>query len=110
MKKRRILAVILTGIILAACMPGIHVPASAGNISRILQEKDTDKVQWPAGPKKKGLSSDSAILMELSTGQILYKKMAPVREFWPGRRMGRIRSSGRHLRFMQIIRFLPAAE
>ncbi len=74
MKKRRILAVILTGIILAVCMPGIYVPASAGSISRISQKKAADKVQWPAGPKKKSLSSDSAILMELSTGQILYKK------------------------------------
>lgn len=30
--------------------------------------------QWPSGPSKSSLSSDSAIVMELSTGTILYQK------------------------------------
>lgn len=32
------------------------------------------KVTWPGGPSKSSLSSDSAIVMELSTGSILYRK------------------------------------
>lgn len=74
MKRRRILAVILTGIILIAGMAGKYTGVSAESVNGISQKKDTKQVQWPKGPKKKSLSSESAILMEISTGQILYQK------------------------------------
>ena len=74
MKRRRVLAVILTGIILVASIAGGYTKVSAESANRISQKKETEYVQWPEGPKKKSLSSNSAILMELSTGQILYKK------------------------------------
>lgn len=38
-------------------------------------------VQWPEGPKKKSLSSASAIVMELSTGSILYSKNINVKHY-----------------------------
>ena len=74
MKRRRVLAVILTGIILAVSIAGGYTKVSAAGTRRISQKKETKNVQWPEGPGKKSLSSESAIVMELSTGQILYKK------------------------------------
>lgn len=76
MKKNRILAVILTSAILLTSLAGNSARAAVLGNSRIEQAKakNADKVTWPSGPDKKKLSCDSAIVMELSTGLILYQK------------------------------------
>lgn len=61
MKIKRILATLLTGVML---IPGITIPNSTAQAA----------TEWPSGPAKSSLSSDSAIVMELSTGTILYQK------------------------------------
>ena len=75
MKRKRILVAILAGVLLLTSVAGGSVQAAATSGNRIAQKKDaTNTVKWPSGPKASSLSSDSAIVMELSTGQILYKK------------------------------------
>lgn len=68
MKIKRIIAMMLTGVMLLTgtglgtlAMPQIQAQVQAAS-------------KWPSGPKKNKLSSDSAIVMELSTGTILYEK------------------------------------
>lgn len=74
MKRKRILAVILTGVLLVSGLTG-NCASAAISGNRISQAKKTQKeAEWPTGPNKSSLSSDSAIVMELSTGEILYKK------------------------------------
>lgn len=58
MKLRRILSAFLMGIILFINISGTSAVAAG----------------WPSGPKPGSLSCDSAIVMEVSTGTILYKK------------------------------------
>lgn len=55
---------------------GSSVQAAGSGTGLIAEKKETKKtlVKWPAGPKAGSLSSDSAIVMELSTGEVLYKK------------------------------------
>lgn len=76
MKRKRILAAILSGVIFVSGLTGNCAQASVQSTGRISQTKNTTekKVKWPTGPSKNSLSSDSAIVMELSTGQVLYKK------------------------------------
>ena len=70
MKKNRVMAAILAVAIVLSGLAGSStakaLPASQGK----------GKVTWPSGPSKNKLSSDSAIVMELSTGLILYQKNA----------------------------------
>ena len=78
MKKNRILAIFMAGVILLTGFAGCGVKASATGAGRIAQTKATQntKVNWPKGPDKKKLSCDAAIVMELSTGLVLYQKNA----------------------------------
>lgn len=55
-------------VLLIAALPATRVEAMP---NRIAQAK---KVEWPSGPDKKKLSCDSAVVMELSTGLVLYQK------------------------------------
>lgn len=68
MKIKRSIAMLLAGVMLLTgtglatlALPQTQVSVQAAS-------------KWPTGPKKKSLSSDSAIVMELSTGTILYEK------------------------------------
>ncbi|MFG6393513.1 MAG: D-alanyl-D-alanine carboxypeptidase [Lachnospiraceae bacterium] len=83
MKLRRIVSVLLAGIIIMANTAwtgssaavqdnSILMPAPAEKQTK--KSQDSKDVKWPAGPKPKSLSCDSAIVMEISTGSILYKK------------------------------------
>lgn len=54
--------------VIAVCMAGLII---AGNLCTSISQA---AVRWPSGPKKSSLSSASAIVMELSTGSILYTK------------------------------------
>ena len=82
MKLKRIVSVLLTGILLVAGMPGTSSLASvntSGLVHPVRKQAKTGSsgskdVVWPSGPKPGSLSSDSAIVMEVSTGLILYKK------------------------------------
>jgi D-alanyl-D-alanine carboxypeptidase len=59
MKIKRVLAAVMTGVLLAGSICGSVGAASS---------------KWPTGPKKKSLSCKSAVVMELSTGTVLYSK------------------------------------
>ena len=82
MKLKRIVSVLLTGILLVAGMPGTSSLASVNTSGLVHPARKQAKtgssgskdVVWPSGPKPGSLSSDSAIVMEVSTGLILYKK------------------------------------
>lgn len=85
MKIRRIFTALFMGIIL--CTGILETPAETALAYSALSEASlaqtainpTKKtaaktVQWPSGPNPSKLSSDSAIVMEISTGTILYEK------------------------------------
>ncbi|MDD7404005.1 MAG: D-alanyl-D-alanine carboxypeptidase family protein [Butyribacter sp.] len=77
MKRKKTLRKILCGILLTSSLTAVCVTdvAAAGVISQTKSATATQKsATWPSGPKKSRLSCDSAIVMELSTGSILYKK------------------------------------
>ncbi len=81
MRKTKVVITILCTAILASgiAVPGMTDTAGAAGISGIRCTNASTanmpgKVSWPSGPNKKSLSSNSAIVMELSTGSILYKK------------------------------------
>lgn len=81
MKLKRIVSVLLAGIIIMAGIAGTASSAAVHNNSLLMpapkqakKSQDSKDVKWPAGPKPKSLSCDSAIVMEISTGSILYKK------------------------------------
>lgn len=59
MRGKKLIAFLLAGILLAG---NICCPSAKAS------------VKWPSGPKKGSLSCSSAIVMELSTGSILYSK------------------------------------
>lgn len=59
MKRKRIFAALMAGIIMVGSICGSTAQAAA---------------KWPKGPDKGSLSSASAIVMELSTGTVLYSK------------------------------------
>lgn len=79
MKLKRIVSVLLAGIILMTNMAWTSSSAAVNNNGLVMPTRkqaggDSGNVKWPAGPEPKSLSCDSAILMEISTGSILYKK------------------------------------
>lgn len=74
MKRNRILAAILAGVILFTGLAGNSATAAGMGLIAQTKTKDTGKVTWPLGPDKSKLSCDSAIVMELSTGLVLYQK------------------------------------
>ncbi len=59
MRGKKLIAFLMTGVLLAGSICSSSAKAA---------------VQWPKGPKKGSLSCASAIVMELSTGSILYSK------------------------------------
>ncbi|RHU98791.1 hypothetical protein DXC08_01310 [Clostridium sp. OM07-9AC] len=59
MKRKRIFAALMAGIIMVGSICSSTAQAAA---------------KWPKGPDKGSLSSASAIVMELSTGTVLYSK------------------------------------
>ncbi len=81
MKLKRIVSVLLAGIILMTNAAWTNSSAAMGNNGLVMPVRKQVKngqgsknVKWPAGPEPKSLSCDSAIVMEVSTGSILYKK------------------------------------
>lgn len=62
MKLKRIASALLIWVLLFTSIAGTS------------QAKQTSNYKWPSGPKPKSLSCDSAIVMEISTGSILYRK------------------------------------
>lgn len=71
MKKNRVVALLLCAALLLSGFTNTMVKA-AGVTGK--QTTTAQKSKWPSGPSKSSLSSDSAIVMELSTGTILYRK------------------------------------
>ena len=69
MKLKRTVALLLCGVMLltGTGITTLTIPANAVTAQ-------ATQTKWPSGPKKNSLSSDSAIVMELSTGTILYEK------------------------------------
>lgn len=78
MKKFGFLAVALCSVMLVTSVAGVSASASVDSANKVSMTANApsteNKVEWPTGPSKSSLSSDSAIVMELSTGTILYKK------------------------------------
>lgn len=75
MKRVRILAAVLSAaILLSGLAGGSTTEAQAAWHFEQIRDKEAARVSWPIGPNKKKLSCDSAIVMELSTGLILYQK------------------------------------
>ncbi len=81
MKLKRIVSVLLAGVILMTNIAWTTSSAAVSNNSLVMPARKQAKngqgsksVKWPSGPKPKSLSCDSAIVMEVSTGSILYKK------------------------------------
>jgi len=75
MKLKRIVSVLLAGIILMTNAAWTNSSAAMGNNGLVMPVRKQVKngqgsksVKWPAGPKPKSLSCDSAIVMEVSTG------------------------------------------
>lgn len=64
MRFKRIAAALLTGVLFFISIAGTTSSAAV----------NSNSLKWPSGPKPKSLSCDSAIVMEVSTGSILYKK------------------------------------
>lgn len=74
-KIKKTLSIFLCSIMLvSALMPISAMAAPAGDSQASQSESKENAVKWPEGPSKKKLSCDSAIVMELSSGLILYDK------------------------------------
>lgn len=85
MKRYRIFTVLLAGIVLLTGFTGnsaVRAVQGTGNFSLIRNTRANEKVVWPEGPNKKKLSCDSAVVMELSTGLVLYQKN-PHKQHYP---------------------------
>lgn len=74
MKRNRVLAAVLAVAIVFSGLAGSSTATAMPGSEHSLQTKGAETVTWPSGPNKRKLSSDSAIVMELSTGLILYQK------------------------------------
>ena len=84
MKKKRILAMFMASVIVLTSLAGNSASAAGEVTGRIAQTKALQQaeVNWPKGPNKKKLSCDAAIVMELSTGLVLYQKN-PHKQHYP---------------------------
>ncbi len=71
--KRFLVICILITLLFTNISPSV-VEASSKTDSTKEKSEKVDKNCWPKGPSGKSLSADSAIVMELSTGLILYEK------------------------------------
>lgn len=71
MKIKRIISAMLTGIIIVTTCGSLPV---AQQVVPDAVRTASAEPSWPAGINKKSLSSSSAIVMEISTGTILYQK------------------------------------
>lgn len=81
MKLKRIVSVLLAGMILMTNVAWTTSSAAVNSNSLVMPARKQSKngqgsksVKWPSGPNPGSLSCDSAIVMEVSTGSILYKK------------------------------------
>lgn len=82
MKLKNIVSAVLIGIILFTGITGTSSNAAVDSRSLIsstrnnpgVNSSDRNDAIWPSGPNPNKLSCDSAIVMEISTGSILYKK------------------------------------
>ncbi len=75
---KRIITICLTALLATGSVAAPAAQAALHTGSGIRTAPKTQsaqkKVKWPAGPAKKSLSCESAIVMELSTGSVLYSK------------------------------------
>lgn len=74
MKRNRVMAAVMAAVMLLSIVAGGSTAAAIPKTEQNSEGKGADKVSWPSGPNKRKLSSDSAIVMELSTGLVLYQK------------------------------------
>lgn len=79
MLRKRITAGIFAGIIMLSSLFAGY-PISDRSLNTV--KTATASQKWPDGPSKKSLASGGAILMELSTGTILYQKNIQ-KEYYP---------------------------
>ncbi len=77
-KLKRLFTTFIAGIIIVTSAAGTYAQAAPHSFGIISEAKSTakkgSKFSWPKGPSAKKLSCDSAIVMEVSTGSILYKR------------------------------------
>ena len=73
MKIKQMISAILAGVMMVTV--GSAVPAVQKTVPGIVQTVSAEET-WPAGVNKRSLSSNSAVVMEISTGTILYQKNA----------------------------------
>ncbi|MDE6851805.1 MAG: D-alanyl-D-alanine carboxypeptidase [Lachnospiraceae bacterium] len=71
MKIKRMISALLAGVMMVTAGSGL--PIVQKTVPGLVQTADAEGT-WPAGVSKQSLSSNSAIVMELSTGTILYQK------------------------------------
>lgn len=76
MKIKRTLAALLIGLIIITSTGGTYASAAPAksDTQSVSDDSKNDTFNWPKGPSSSKLSCDSAIVMEVSTGSILYKK------------------------------------
>lgn len=79
MKIKRMISAMLIGVMIAAT--GSSLPVVPGIVPDGVTEVSAEE-SWPSGIDKKSLSSHSAVVMEISTGTVLYQKNAHT-EFYP---------------------------
>ncbi len=75
MNFKRTISSLLIGVLLFSGISGTSCKASIADSNIISEAKNTKNASvWPAGPNPQNLSCGSAIVMEVSTGLVLYKK------------------------------------
>lgn len=75
MKIKKIFSAVLCSVMLVSALMPVSVMAAPTGASQASQPKSKENMaKWPEGPSKKKLSCDSAIVMELSSGLILYNQ------------------------------------
>lgn len=79
MKIKRIISAMLIGVIIA--VTGSSLPVVPAIVPDVVPKVSAEE-SWPAGVNKKSLSSHSAVVMEISTGTVLYQKNTHT-EFYP---------------------------
>ena len=78
-KIKKILSVVLCSVMLVSAFMPVSATAAPDGDSQVSQSENKKKskestVKWPEGPSKKKLSCDSAVVIEMSSGLVLYNK------------------------------------
>lgn len=73
MKIKRMISAVLAGVMLLTAGSGLPI---VHKVAPDVVQTASAEENWPAGLNKKSLSSHSAVVMEISTGTILYQKNA----------------------------------